>query len=51
MIGCRGLIKVWYNGERCDIHGLWSVLLKSNKDQFLGADPQENMCHHVPGME
>jgi hypothetical protein len=26
-------------------------LLESAKDRFLGVDPQDNMCHHVSGME
>jgi hypothetical protein len=26
-------------------------LLKLAKDQFLGVDPQDNMRHHVSGME
>jgi hypothetical protein len=26
-------------------------LLESTKDRFLGVDPQDNMCHHVFGME
>jgi hypothetical protein len=26
-------------------------LLESVKDQFLGVDPQDNMCHHVSGIE
>jgi hypothetical protein len=26
-------------------------LLESVMDQFLGVDPQDNMCHHMSGME
>jgi hypothetical protein len=26
-------------------------LLESAKDWFLGVDPQNNICHHVSGME
>jgi hypothetical protein len=40
---------IWWEG--CDLHGLWTVLIKSVKDRFLGVDPQENICHHVCGME
>jgi hypothetical protein len=36
---CRGLSKVWYSGEGCDLHGLLLVLLESAKDLFLGVDP------------
>jgi hypothetical protein len=37
--------------EGCDLHGLWLVLLELAKDQFIGVDPQDNMCYHVYGME
>jgi hypothetical protein len=30
---------------------MWLVMLGSAKDRILGVDPQENMCHHVSGME
>jgi hypothetical protein len=30
---------------------IWLVMLKSTKDQILGVDTQDNMCHHVSGME
>jgi hypothetical protein len=30
---------------------MWLVLLEFTKDQFLGVDPQDNMCHHVSDME
>jgi hypothetical protein len=43
--------EVWNGGECCDLHGLWLVLLKLDNDRFLGVDPQDNMCHHVLGME
>jgi hypothetical protein len=26
-------------------------LLESPKDQFLGVDLEDNMCHHMSGME
>jgi hypothetical protein len=26
-------------------------LLESAEDRFLGVDPEENMCHHMFGME
>jgi hypothetical protein len=45
------LSKVWNDGEGCDLHRLWLVLLKSTKDRLLRVDPQDNMCHHVSGME
>jgi hypothetical protein len=30
---------------------IWIVMLKSAKDRILGVDTQDNMCHHVSGME
>jgi hypothetical protein len=30
--------------------GGW-FMLKSAKDQFLGVNPQNNICHHLSGME
>jgi hypothetical protein len=36
---CRGLSKVWYGGEDCDLHDLWLVFLESAKELFLGVDP------------
>jgi hypothetical protein len=30
--------------------GGW-FFLELAKDRFLGVDPQDNMCHHVCGME
>jgi hypothetical protein len=30
---------------------MWLVMLESAKDQILGVDSQDNMCHHVSGME
>jgi hypothetical protein len=30
---------------------MWIVMLESAKDQILGVDTQNNMCHHVSGME
>jgi hypothetical protein len=30
---------------------MWLVMLESAKDRILGVDPQDNMCHHVSGME
>jgi hypothetical protein len=30
---------------------IWLVMLESAKDQILGVDPQDNMYHHVSGME
>jgi hypothetical protein len=50
-VQCCGLSKDWNGGEGCDLHGLWLVLLESDKDRFLGVDPQDNMCRHVSGME
>jgi hypothetical protein len=29
----------------------WLVMLESVKGRILGVDPQDNMCHHVSGME
>jgi hypothetical protein len=29
----------------------WIVMLESAKNQILGVDTQDNMCHHVFGME
>jgi hypothetical protein len=29
----------------------WHVVLESAKDRILGVDTQDNMCHHVSGME
>jgi hypothetical protein len=29
---------VWNDGEGCDLHGLWLVMLKSAKDRVLGVD-------------
>jgi hypothetical protein len=29
---------VWNSGERCDLHGLWLVMLKFAKDQVIGVD-------------
>jgi hypothetical protein len=29
----------------------WLVMLESTKDRILGVDPQDNMCHHMSGME
>jgi hypothetical protein len=46
-VQCCGLSKVWNGGEGCDLHGLWLVLLESGMGQFLGVDPQDNMCRHV----
>jgi hypothetical protein len=30
---------------------MWIVMLESAKDQIMGVDTQDNMCHHVSGME
>jgi hypothetical protein len=30
---------------------MWLVMLGSVKDRILGVDPQDNMCHHMSGME
>jgi hypothetical protein len=30
---------------------MWIVMLESAKDRILGVDTQNNMCHHVSGME
>jgi hypothetical protein len=30
---------------------MWLVMLESAKDRILGVDPQDNMCHHMSGME
>jgi hypothetical protein len=30
---------------------MWLVMLESAKDRVSGVDPQDNMCHHVSGME
>jgi hypothetical protein len=30
---------------------MWLVMLEYTKDRILGVDPQDNMCHHVSGME
>jgi hypothetical protein len=30
---------------------MWLVMLESTKDRILGVDTQDNMCHHVSGME
>jgi hypothetical protein len=29
---------VWNDGEGCDLHSLWLVMLESTKDQVLGVD-------------
>jgi hypothetical protein len=50
IVECRGLSKVWYGGEGCGLDGLWLILLKSAKNQFLVVDPQENIWHHVSDM-
>jgi hypothetical protein len=33
-----GLSKVWNNGEGCDLHSLWLVMLESAKYRVLGVD-------------
>jgi uncharacterized membrane protein len=47
---CYGLSKVGMEtvGFR---QVMWLVMLRSAKDRILGVDPQDNMCHHVSGME
>jgi hypothetical protein len=30
---------------------MWFVMLEYAKDRILGVDTQDNMCHHVSGME
>jgi hypothetical protein len=30
---------------------MWLVMLGSAKDRILEVDPQDNLCHHVSGME
>jgi hypothetical protein len=30
---------------------MWLVMLESAKEQILGVDPQDNMCHHMSGLE
>jgi hypothetical protein len=30
---------------------MWLVMLGSAKDQILGVEPHDIMCHHVSGME
>jgi hypothetical protein len=30
---------------------MWFVMLESAKDRILGVDTQDNMCHHVFGMD
>jgi hypothetical protein len=50
VLRCRGLSKVRCGGEGLVFHGVWKVL-ESAKDQFLRVDTQENMCHHMSGME
>jgi hypothetical protein len=48
---CCGLSKIGME-ETVGFHQvMWSVLLESAKDQILGVDPHDNMCHHVSGME
>jgi hypothetical protein len=31
--------------------GMWFVMLEPAKDQILGVDTQDIMCHHVSDME
>jgi hypothetical protein len=47
---CWGLSKVRCGGEGRYLHGWWKVL-ESARYLFLGVNPQDNMCHHVSGME
>jgi hypothetical protein len=51
-VGCELIVvvyyclrKEWYGREGYDHHNLWLVLLKLDKDRFLGVDPQGQ---HVP---
>jgi hypothetical protein len=30
---------------------MWLVMLEYAMDRILGVDTQDNMCHHVSGME
>jgi hypothetical protein len=30
---------------------MWFVMIESARDQILGVDTQDNMCHYVYGME
>jgi hypothetical protein len=48
---CCGLSKVGLV-ETVEIRQvLWLVILESAKHRVSGVDPQDNMCHHVSGME
>jgi hypothetical protein len=39
---------VWNNGEGCDLHGLWLVMLESAKDRVLGVDtPRQQVSPRV----
>jgi hypothetical protein len=30
---------------------MWPIMLESAKDRVSEVDPQDNMCHHMSGME
>jgi hypothetical protein len=50
-IRCCGLSKVGMVETVGFRQVMWLVMLGSAKDRILGVDPQDNMCHHVSGME
>jgi uncharacterized membrane protein len=48
---CYGLSKVGMVETVGFCQVMWFVMIESAKYQILGVDTQENMCHHVSGME
>jgi hypothetical protein len=48
---CRGLSKVGMVETVGFRQVMWLVMLESTKNWILGVDTQDNMCHHVSGME